>query len=43
LEIGAWHQFFAPFRWFELGPLTVVAVIAIAWHRRVEARLAAGE
>jgi hypothetical protein len=31
------------FWWFELGPLTVVAVAGIVWHRRVEARLAAGE
>ena len=29
------------FWWFELGPLTLVAVACIVWHRRVEARLAA--
>jgi CDP-diacylglycerol---serine O-phosphatidyltransferase len=29
------------FWWFELGPLTAVTVAGIAWHRRVEARLAA--
>jgi hypothetical protein len=29
------------FWWFELGPLTLVAVLAIAWHRRIEARMAA--
>jgi CDP-diacylglycerol---serine O-phosphatidyltransferase len=30
------------FWWFELGPLTLVAVASIAWHRRVERRMAAG-
>jgi hypothetical protein len=29
------------FWWFELGPLTLVAIASIAWHRRVERRLAA--
>jgi len=27
------------FWWFELGPLTVVAIASIAWHRRIEHRL----
>jgi hypothetical protein len=30
------------FWWWELGPLTAVTVAGIAWHRRIEARLAAG-
>jgi CDP-diacylglycerol---serine O-phosphatidyltransferase len=29
------------FWWFELGPLTAVAIAGIVWHRRIEARLAA--
>lgn len=27
------------FWWFEIGPLTIVAVLAILWHRRIEAGL----
>ena len=30
------------FWWFEIGPLTLVALVAIGWHRRVERRLALG-
>jgi hypothetical protein len=30
------------FWWWTLGPLTLVAVGGIAWHRRIEARLAVG-
>lgn len=29
--------------WVELGPLTLVAVLGIVWHRRIEARLVAGQ
>jgi hypothetical protein len=30
------------FWWWELGPLTLVTVAGIVWHRRAEARLASG-
>jgi hypothetical protein len=29
------------FWWWELGPLTVLTIAGLAWHRRIEARLAA--
>ncbi len=29
------------FWWFEIGPLTLCAIITILWHRRVEASFAA--
>jgi phosphatidylserine synthase len=30
------------FWWFEIGPLTLVAIVTMAWHRHVEARMAGG-
>jgi hypothetical protein len=29
------------FWWWELGPLTLVTILCLAWHRRIEAGLAA--
>jgi hypothetical protein len=29
------------FWWWELGPLTLVAIAGLVWHRRVERRMAA--